>query len=97
MTHPTERAPRPEKKLARHRRRQRRQLEIGRSLLYDAVMGLREQVFPRRLVCAGCFLLLAGCVPFALLQEARNTLFCPSPEKLHTVVLQGVRNISDTP
>ena len=33
----------------------------------------------------------------AKVQEARNTLFCPSQEKFHTVVLQGVRNISDTP
>ena len=29
-------------------------------------------------------------------QEARNTLFCPSQEKFHTVVLKGVSNISDT-
>ena len=29
-------------------------------------------------------------------QEARNTLFCRSREKLHNVVLKGVRNISDT-
>ena len=28
-------------------------------------------------------------------QEVRNFLFCPSQEKFHTVVLKGVRNISD--
>ena len=30
-------------------------------------------------------------------QEAINTLFCRSQERCHTVVLQGVRNISDAP
>ena len=30
-----------------------------------------------------------------LRQEAENSLFCPSQEKFHTAVLQGVRNISD--
>jgi hypothetical protein len=29
--------------------------------------------------------------------EARNTPFCPSQDKFHTVVLRGVRNISETP
>ena len=30
-------------------------------------------------------------------EEARNAPFCPSQEKFHTVVLQGVRNISEAP
>ena len=30
-------------------------------------------------------------------EEARNTPFCPSQEKFHTVVLRGVRNISEAP
>ena len=30
------------------------------------------------------------------LEEARNTPFCPSQGKFHTVVLRGVRNISET-
>ena len=29
-------------------------------------------------------------------QEGRNTSVCPSQENFHTVVLKGVRNISDT-
>ena len=29
-------------------------------------------------------------------QEAKSTLFCPPHEKIHAVVLQGNRNISDT-
>ena len=32
-----------------------------------------------------------------LAMQARNTAFCPSPEKFHTVVLRGVRNISEAP
>ena len=30
-------------------------------------------------------------------EEAINSIFCPFQEIYHTVVLQGVRNISDTP
>jgi hypothetical protein len=30
-------------------------------------------------------------------KETRNTPFCPSHEKLHTVVLPGLRNISEAP
>ena len=29
-------------------------------------------------------------------QEFRNTIFCPSREKFHTVILEGARNVSDT-
>ena len=29
-------------------------------------------------------------------QEAQNTPFCPLQEKVHTAVLEGVRNVSDT-
>ena len=32
-----------------------------------------------------------------LLEEAQNTPFCPSQKKFHTVVLRGVRNISEAP
>ena len=32
-----------------------------------------------------------------IVQEAINTVFCPSQGKFHTFVLRGVRNISDTP
>ena len=32
-----------------------------------------------------------------LSKEARNTTFCPLQEKCHTVVLRGVRNISEAP
>ena len=31
------------------------------------------------------------------LKEVRNTPFCPSQEKVHTVALRGVRNISEAP
>ena len=34
----------------------------------------------------------AGCV----ILGARNSLFCHSHERIHTVVLRGVRNISET-
>ena len=30
-------------------------------------------------------------------EEARNTSFCPSQEKFHTVFLRGVRNIYEAP
>ena len=30
-------------------------------------------------------------------EEARNTPFCPSQEKFHTVVLRGVRNSAEAP
>ena len=30
-------------------------------------------------------------------KEARNTPFCPSQEKFYSVVLRGVRNISEAP
>jgi ABC-type multidrug transport system ATPase subunit len=30
-------------------------------------------------------------------KESRNTPFCPSQERFHTVVLRGVRNISESP
>ena len=32
-----------------------------------------------------------------LATEAKNTLFCPSQEKFHTVVSRGLRNISEAP
>ena len=34
---------------------------------------------------------------FDVRREARNTLFCPSQEKFHTVVLRGVRNVPEAP
>jgi hypothetical protein len=43
----------------------------------------------------GGFRLLLTSGSSELDQEARNTPFCPSQEKFHTVVLRGVRNISD--
>ena len=31
-----------------------------------------------------------------VVQEARNTLFCPFHDKFHAVIFKGVKNISDT-
>lgn len=41
---------------------------------------------------------LKGCQPYCReVQEAQNTLYCPSlHEKFYTVISQGVRNISET-
>ena len=39
---------------------------------------------------------LGGVLSGDIGQEARSTIFCHSQKKFHTVVLKGVRNISDT-